>query len=84
VQLPGLAAAAAAASSDGDAADAAAADAGQAASDDGGSDSPCDAAAAPLPMQLVEQLLLERYHSKYSRLGVLHKMPWRGRCCARV
>lgn len=46
---------------------------GPAAGDDAGA----DAADRPLPSQVVEQLLLERYSAKYERMGLPHKMPGR-------
>lgn len=46
---------------------------------DGGDDGDAAAANAPLPVHLVEEMLLERYSSKFDRLGVPQKMPGRRR-----
>jgi len=50
-----------------------------AAADADGDDEGQGTAAAALPQQVVEALLLERYSSKYTRLGLPHKMPGRER-----
>lgn len=49
------------------------------AADADGDDEGQGTAAAALPQQVVEALLLERYSSKFTRLGLPHKMPGRER-----